>query len=1139
MTWYARAGMSARALPRRIQGLTRPAQAFFMASLLSDARESMAVITADNASAAALAQDVGFLLGGPENIIYLPQVESIPYEAAPGSPETEAARQSALARLAGKTDRPFILISAAAGLLQKCPPPGKTASFRLWEKAEADRDKLAEFLALTGYERSDPVAEPGAFAFRGGLMDCFPPDEGGPIRVEFLGDEVESIRRFNPDTQRSSERLPSITLPPARETNYHGVDKGPLLERFVEFGVRQPRILQAVENGLFFPEMEWFFPLFHPDAATPMDYLPGDLPILVCEPDKVAEHLEMFRKEAARGYEGSLERGERYCGPEELFADDKLLDELIETSSGTALFEISDRPDGAECRTISAREAERLHGAFSRFIYDCRDRLDKGYVVMFVGRNEETVSRAGKLMAEEGLGFAEASKSPVAELLGAPHTPRLISAVGSLSEGFVLDEARIAVITEEDVFGRHAARRAEKRRRKTAFVTSFADVKPGDYVVHRDHGVGLYHGVKRVHAGDRTDEYLEIEYAEEQRLFLPISSIQLLEKFSGAGGPRPKLDRMGGQTWARTKERVRQGIMRMAKELLEIYARRATGKAHTFAPDGNFHAEFAQSFGWSETPDQAQAIADVTADMESDKPMDRLVCGDVGYGKTEVAMRASFKAAVDGRQTALLAPTTLLANQHFANFKARMEPFGIKVGLLSRFVAPRERRETLARIAGGDVDVVIGTHMLLQKGTKFANLGLVVIDEEHRFGVAHKERLKKMRETVDVLTLTATPIPRTLHMSVSGIRDISVINTPPPERHSITTFVRRFDGPIISEAINRELARGGQVFFLHNSVKSIHKMLGWLKKVAPAARAEAAHGQMAGAELEEVMDNFVRRKIDLLLCTTIIESGLDIPNANTIIVNRADKFGLAQLYQLRGRVGRGRHRAYAYMLTPAALTPAAKKRIKAVEELSELGSGFKLAARDMEIRGAGNLLGPQQSGNITAVGFETYCRMLEEAVDEIKSGGAAPRRAEPLLSLDFAGRLEESYIPALEQRMDFYHRLNRAEDPDEARQVADELADRFGPPPEKAQKVVDAVMIRLGCIRAGVERFQLEGGRLEASFPRGSGAAAVAASVAADFFRSGPIGAGAGEAIRVDLSAVPAGKRAATAAEFLFRLGSP
>jgi transcription-repair coupling factor (superfamily II helicase) len=505
----------------------------------------------------------------------------------------------------------------------------------------------------------------------------------------------------------------------------------------------------------------------------------------------------------------------------------------------------------------------------------------------------------------------------------------------------------------------------------------------------------------------------------------------------------------------------------------------------------------------------------------------------VGYGKTEVAMRAAFKAAIDGRQTVLLAPTTLLVNQHFANFSGRMLSFGIKVAMLSRFVPPKRQKEILEEVAAGKVDVIIGTHRLLQKDVSFATLGLVIIDEEQRFGVAHKDKLKKMRETVDVLTLTATPIPRTLYMSISGIRDISVINTPPPERLSIKTFIRKFANETINEAIIRELSRGGQIFFVHNSVKSIGRMLAYLKKLVPGVRADAAHGQMSGTELEEVMERFIRHRTDMLVCTTIIESGLDIPNANTIIINRADRFGLAQLYQLRGRVGRSKHRAYAYMLVPGSLTPLARKRIKAMEELSELGSGFKLAARDMEIRGAGNLLGSQQSGHITAVGFETYCRMLEEAVEELRFG-VAERKTETALSLDFVGKLEESYIPVLEQRMNFYYRINRADSKDEIVRIGEELADRFGPPPEKAQKLLSAVLIRLAAIRLGLEKVELSGGFLLLTFPPGSKSIPEVASRGATAF-SKRIGTLGESTLKMNLSSLPPGQRPSAVSAFLLQ----
>ncbi|MBI5178837.1 MAG: transcription-repair coupling factor [Nitrospinae bacterium] len=1130
--------------PIRVQGLTPSAEAFVISFFFQRQAERMVIIVPDNAEAERLVADIGFFFGDVERIVYLPQWETLPYEPVSNTPEIAAQRHLALARLALDGGR-FLLVTTPAALLQKAVEPSVAADafFLLQPGAAVDRKTLEEFFALTGYEHGDPVREPGTFAFRGGLLDCWPPQERMPFRVEFFGDEVETVRRFDPGTQRSMGGAVSVTLVPAREPHYYGTDIPALLARTDAFardtGKDMAFLRIRLENRQFFPGMERFLSLFYPSATAPLWALPNGAALIVCGAELIAEHLALFHKEIETGYGEALGRVEHVPPPSALYEPTETFEQFLQETPGLRFSEIADEPDGPHCLTISARDADRLHGVFSRFIYDCRQRLATGGSLLFVARGEETLNRVSSLLAEEEMGFVQIAREDlpriVQEFSGSePPAPRLMATIGNLSAGFLLEAVNLAVITEEEVFGRHALpRRRERVRRAAAFATDFSDVKPGDFVVHRDHGIGLYHGMKTVSAAGAADEYLEIEYAEDQRLFLPISSTHLLEKHSSGGGHRPVLDRIGGQTWAKTRERVKKGIMRMAKELLEIQARRNTGKAHAFSPDGHFHREFADSFGFAETPDQALAIADVAGDMEADKPMDRLVCGDVGYGKTEVAMRAAFKAALDGRQTAVLAPTTLLVNQHLANFKRRMEPFGIKVAALSRFVPAKERSAALAALTAGGVDIVIGTHRLLQKDVSFAKLGLVIIDEEQRFGVAHKERLKQLRETVDVLTLTATPIPRTLHMAVSGIREISVINTPPPERLSIKTAIRKFGDETVVEAVNRELSRGGQVFFVHNSVQSINRMLAYLQKIVPGARMAAAHGQMSGTELEEIMERFIRHRLDVLVCTTIIESGLDIPNANTIVVNRADKFGLAQLYQLRGRVGRGRHRAYAYLLVPGTLSPVARKRMKAIEELSELGSGFKLAARDMEIRGAGNLLGSQQSGHINDVGFETYCRMLEEAVEELKTG-VAPEGAEVILSLDFAGKLEESYIPALDQRMNLYSRIHKAESADEIRQAAEELADRFGPLPDRAQKLFDAAFIRWASGALGLERVELAGGMLGLFLRAGSHAAPAIAAETPAHFKGGVATAGP-NALKIDLAGIVPEKRPSSVAGFLVR----
>ncbi|MDH5637279.1 MAG: transcription-repair coupling factor, partial [Nitrospinota bacterium] len=645
--------------------------------------------------------------------------------------------------------------------------------------------------------------------------------------------------------------------------------------------------------------------------------------------------------------------------------------------------------------------------------------------------------------------------------------------------GFIIPPGKWAVVTEDEIFGktRKAKRRAVPVSR--VFTTDLLDLKHGDMVTHKVHGVGKYIGVKEMTIADTADEYLEIEYAQNQRLYLPIHGIDMIDRYMGSGGVTPPLDRMGGATWKKTRGRVKKDLMEMAGELMKVQAARELAQGHSFSTDGQFHNEFADTFEFSETEDQLAAIEDVMADMEKQKPMDRLVCGDVGYGKTEVALRAAFKAAYDGKQVAVLAPTTLLVQQHFQTFSERLNAFPVTVESISRFKSRKEQAQTLEKAARGEVDILIGTHRLLQKDVAFKNLGLVIVDEEQRFGVRNKEKLRTMMAGVDTLVLTATPIPRTLHTSLMGIKELSVIETPPVDRQAIRTFTAKFSDKVIRDSIMRELDRGGQAFFVHNKVRSIHSMARYLGKVVPEAKVGVAHGQMKERELEKVMLEFVDRKLDVLLATTIIESGLDIPSANTILINRADQLGLAQLYQLRGRVGRERHRAYCYFMVPggARLKPAAKKRLKALEELTELGGGFKLAARDMEIRGAGNLLGSQQSGHIDAVGFETYRRMVEDAIRELK--GAPPKEEFGVeLSVGFFGKIPAEYVSAVSQRMELYGKINGAEDAEALELVEAEMRDRFGPPPDETRALLAHARIKSLCRALKIEKVDMVRDRL-------------------------------------------------------------
>jgi transcription-repair coupling factor (superfamily II helicase) len=658
--------------------------------------------------------------------------------------------------------------------------------------------------------------------------------------------------------------------------------------------------------------------------------------------------------------------------------------------------------------------------------------------------------------------------------------------VGGLSAGFVLPEDRWIFITEEEIFGPRRRLRTSRVSRREPFAVGLADLSEGDFVVHRDHGIGRYMGTEVLRIGDTAEEYLKVLYAEDQRLFIPMSSITLLQKYLGIGDSVPALDRMGGQTWKKTKSKIKKELKEIADALLALYAKREVASGHSFSTPNHFYDEFVDAFEFEETEDQRKSIDEVARDMELPRPMDRLVCGDVGYGKTEVAMRAAFKAVMDGKQVAVLVPTTLLAQQHYQTFTDRFRSFPVTIEMLSRFKTPAEQKEIVTRLNEGKVDIVIGTHRLLQKDIRFKDLGLLVIDEEHRFGVGHKEKLKTFRETVDVLTLTATPIPRTLHISLMGIRDMSVITTPPQDRLAIKTVVCKFDQAVIRQAILREMERGGQVFFVHNRVESIHAMGSLIKRLVPKARLAVAHGQMPEKDLESIMIRYVRREFDVLLSTTIIESGLDIPNANTIIINRADKFGLAQLYQLRGRVGRDRHRAYGYLLVPGmdALTPTAKKRLKAIQELSELGAGFQLAVRDMEIRGVGNILGPQQSGQICAVGFETYCHLLEEAIQDVKGTAEKEKLPETTVKLGYTGSIPSDYIPDVNQRMEWYRTLFALESDERFQTVRGEILDRYGKPPEEMERLFSLVRLRCLGRGLGIERMELDSDKVYLFFNR-------------------------------------------------------
>jgi transcription-repair coupling factor (superfamily II helicase) len=924
-----------------------------------------------------------------------------------GDREDEAERAALLDRLA--SGEPLWLCTTPHGLLGSLPGPDAVKRQRLVIAAgdAIDRDALAEHLAAVGYERVATVSAVGQWSVRGGIVDVFSPAASMPARLELLGDLVESLRAFDPSTQRSTEPLESVVVLP----------------------------MTPPADG----------------SATLLAHLPAAAPVAVADPALL---------EAKDGEP-----------------------DLVAAIAGRPRVECRVLVTGdAEAFRVETRSVASFRGQFQRLAEAVGGWRAEGFRVRLMAGDEPAAGRLREILHDH-----ELEAPVVGTLLGAEG---LAVVVGSAQGGFECPGLALVCLTETEVFGARRAARRERRYRRGTGVRAFTDLTPGDLVVHVEHGIARYGGLVTLAVDGQTGDYLLLDYAEGDRLYLPVQRMAAISRYIGAGGSGgggARLDKLGGATWQKTKESVRASVRQIAGDLLTLYAARQVIEARAVGPDSPWQHEFEAAFAFEETPDQLQAITRVKADLERPRPMDRLVCGDVGYGKTEVAMRAALKVALDGRQVAVLVPTTILAQQHGTTFRERLAPYPVRVEILSRFRSPREQRAIRAGLKAGTVDVVIGTHRLLSKDVDFRDLGLLVVDEEHRFGVTHKERLKQLRKSVHVLTLTATPIPRTLSMALSGIRDLSVIETPPADRLAIETVVCRFDARVIREAVERELARGGQVFVVHNRIQSLPALVRLLQRLCPAARIAMAHGQMAESLLEKTMLRYVAGEFDVLVSTAIVESGLDIPASNTIIINRADRLGLAQLYQLRGRVGRDRLQAYAYLLVPAdgRIDGTAAKRLRVIQELTELGSGLKVAMRDLEIRGAGNLLGAEQHGQIEAVGFDLYLKLLEEAVRELK-GEPSEDESDPVVTVDVAAYLPESYVPEAGERLSLYKRLAGIRSAPDVEEARAEIRDRFGALPPAAEQLLDVVSLRVMALGLRLEKLEVRGGRALLSFAPGT-----------------------------------------------------
>ncbi len=1074
-----------------IYGLQGSAPAFFIAAAVREGARTIVSIAADGDTAAATASDVRFFLGADElswhpledQVIRYPSSDVLPYSFGGLETDVWVGRMAGLFRLA-EAGPPSVVSVALDALTRKVIPHSvfRRTSFSLSVGEELDRELVIEKLVACGYSRVPLVEDAGDFSVRGFIVDLYPPLYPYPLRIEQIDDRIESIRFFDPSNQRSRDDVSQVHVGPIhmvipdRESLERGVEKlVRSCERLgVEKRVRQ-RLVDDFRHGVRFPGAEYYLPYFFPDMESLLDYLPKDSTLVVPDADTLGRAFEDLHEEIFRGCQSAAAAGHPVPEPEELYVSQEEFLRRIKGFRNVVMSPLEVEEPGRAGFRITCRSNVDVRGELLRSkAYDSGmaglvGRLarwrDNGNEVFLASHTQGQAYRLLKLLEPYSLGIDFRGSGFETSNLDREPTPGIRLYVGPLSAGFRMKQARRIVITEEEIFGSRVRVPPRKRARGT-WVSSLTELVEGEPVVHADYGIGIFRGLVHKEFEEIREEVMVIEYAGKDLLYVPVDRLQVVQKYISGSEGQPHLDRLGGKQWQKIKSRVKKSIREMAKELLAIYAKRQVSTRAPYSPPDEHFAAFEAAFEFEETPDQAKAIEEVLEAMDTDRPMDRLVCGDVGYGKTEVALRAAFRAAMDGKQVAVLVPTTVLAQQHMDTFTRRFDGYPICVDVLSRFRSPADQKEVLKSLAQGKLDVVIGTHKLLQKDVSFRDLGLLVVDEEHRFGVAHKERIKKYKAHVDVLTLTATPIPRTLNLSLTGIRDLSVIETPPTNRHSIRTHVMRQSDEVVREALLRELNRGGQVFYLHNRVQTIYKRAAALQRLVPEGRFGVAHGQMADGDLERVMVEFVTGKFNVLVCTSIIESGLDIPRANTIIIERADTFGLADLYQLRGRVGRSHVRAYAYLLTPpeTLMTPDAVKRLAVIQEHSSLGEGFRIALRDMEIRGAGNILGGSQSGHVAQVGYEMYLDLLEQAVQEIK-GEEPPGRIDPEIRLKLEAFIPEDYVPDPRQRMNLYKRLSRAAGKREIDEIEEEIYDLYGRPPLQVSRLMQIMLLRVSMKR--------------------------------------------------------------------------
>ena len=1093
--------ISEKTFPINIYGISESGKSYIINGIFEENDNSMVVVTHSDVDAKNLYEDLSFYT---TDVFYFPVREVVFYNVDAISGDLRWARLKVIKEIL-QNERKKIIVTSIDALTSLYTPKEYYLRYSMIIKTGDDIDlkEISKSLLQCGYERVEVVEGKGEFSFRGGILDVFPPTSAYPYRVELFGDEVDSIRTFNTESQRSIEKVEEFSIFPSKEVIVDDECRSRAVQNINEelkkviANVSQEnkesvekikgivgKNIELLNNTYYFETIDSYLPFFYEKLDSFFDYLQG-YTFVVDDFKRSSGKMESIYYEFNENYMSFLQRGDILPSQNSLLLNKGELESKLENSSLITLSSFLNKSDGL-FNTVDIGFEEvtlnKYNGQLNMLIEDIQERKEKKYKTVILAGTRPRGERLVKTLMEKGI------FSTYKDSIDKIEAGEVVITFGNLLRGFDYPELELSIISDKDIFGETRRKRSGKavRKKGVAKITSFAELKPGDYVVHANHGIGVYKGIKQMAAGGTTRDYLDIVYDKGDKLYVPVDQLDLVQKYIGSEGNSPKINKLGGAEWQKAKAKARKSINEIAQDLVKLYAARATLKGHSFGKDTEWQRQFEDEFPYEETPDQLASLEEIKSDMESDKPMDRLLCGDVGYGKTEVAIRAAFKAVMDGKQVAFLVPTTILADQHYNNFIKRFSDFPIKIDMISRFRTPKQQKATLQALKEGNVDILIGTHRLVSKDIVFKDLGLLIVDEEQRFGVAQKEKIKGMKKNVDVLTLSATPIPRTLHMSLTGVRDISVIETPPEDRYPIQTYVVEQNDQLIRDAILREIGRGGQVYFVYNRVESIDSMANYIRDLVPECKVGIMHGQMTEKELETEMIAFMNKEYDVLVCTTIIETGIDISNVNTMIVHNADKMGLSQLYQLRGRVGRANRIAYAYFIytKDKILTEVAEKRLKALKDFTELGSGFKIAMRDLEIRGAGNMMGSSQHGHMASIGYDLYCRMLEDTIKLIK-GEIENEPIETSVDIKVDAFIPSSYITDEIQKIEVYKKIAAIENINDFMEIKSELEDRYSSIPDSVYNLMDIAYIKSICKGLYIEDIKETAKELRFKFVKG------------------------------------------------------